>query len=260
MDRDISTSSAASTPGYIGAKRLPPWEVSDIPRVPHISSSAPPLSRAEMEALSSLWATRTPPDHSSNSQSDERFQDTAFAAPSPPSRTDTGSWSERKPSLTDSARGISPQPSQHRHMSPANDHIDAYASPNGRPQVVALPGTMSSRSNLGQPHTINSKKSSSKRQHKKGSKGSKDLSELENDTGLKTEQKLNEFLTDRTHTDELYSTPLEAAADILSSSWQRRISKVKIPEFGTAISMPIKRRQTLIQDQKLTDYHWWLTT
>lgn len=86
------------------------------------------------------------------------------------------------------------------------------------------------------------------------------LSELENDTGLKTEQKLNEFLTDRTHTDELYSTPLEAAADILSSSWQRRISKVKIPEFGTAISMPIKRRQTLIQDQKLTDYHWWLTT
>ncbi|TIA04018.1 hypothetical protein D6C82_01321 [Aureobasidium pullulans] len=178
MDRDISTSSAASTPGYIGAKRLPPWEVSDIPRVPHISSSAPPLSRAEMEALSSLWATRTPPDHSSNSQSDERFQDTAFAAPSPPSRTDTGSC----------------------------------------------------------------------------------LSELENDTGLKTEQKLNEFLTDRTHTDELYSTPLEAAADILSSSWQRRISKVKIPEFGTAISMPIKRRQTLIQDQKLTDYHWWLTT
>lgn len=174
MDRDISTSSAASTPGYIGAKRLPPWEVSDIPRVPHISSSAPPLSKAEMEALSSLWATKTSPEHSSNREVDERFPEPAFSAPSPPSRNDTGSWSERKPSLTDSARGFSPQPSQHRHLSPANDHVDAYVPPNGRSQVVALPGTMSSRSSLGQPHMHNSKKSSNKRQHKKGSKGSKE--------------------------------------------------------------------------------------
>lgn len=173
MERDISPSSAASTPGYIGAKRLPPWEVSDIPRVPYISNSAAPLSKAEVDALSSLWATRKTPDHQS-SEMDQRFPDSAFAAPSPPSRTDTGSSSARKPSITDSVRAISPQPSEHRHMSPAYGHVYENAPSSSRQQVVALPGTMSSRSIPHQPHTTSSKRPSNKRQHKKGSKGSKE--------------------------------------------------------------------------------------
>jgi hypothetical protein len=172
MNRDTSPSSAASTPGYIGAKRLPPWEVSDIPRVPHMQSAAPPLSKAEMEALSSLWSTRTTPDHHRNSDVDERFPDSAFAAPSPPSRTDTGSFSGRKPSLTDSARALSPQPSEHRTMSPGHGHLHEHVPQTGRQQVVALPGTMSSRSASSQPHPTDSKRSSNKRQHKKGSKES----------------------------------------------------------------------------------------
>lgn len=170
MDRDISPSSAASTPRYIGAKRLPPWEVSNIPRVPHISNSAPPLSKTEIDGLSSLWATRTTPDHHS-SEMDERFPDSAFA---PPLRTDTGSSSARKPSITDSSRAISPQPSVHRHMSPANSHFHENIPSAHQQQVVALPGTMSSRSTLNPPHPTSSKRPPNKRQHKKGSKGSKE--------------------------------------------------------------------------------------
>jgi hypothetical protein len=175
MNRDASPSSAASTPGYIGAKRLPPWEISDIPRIPHIQSAAPPLSKAEMEALSSFWSTRTTPDHHHrNSDVEERFPDSAFAAPSPPSRTDTGSFSGRKPSLTDSARAMSPQPSEHRNMSPGYGHAHEHVPATSHQQVVALPGTMSSRSTISQPPTTNSRTPSDKRQLKKGSKGSKE--------------------------------------------------------------------------------------
>ncbi|CAD0112881.1 unnamed protein product [Aureobasidium uvarum] len=172
MDRDISPPSAASTPGYTGSKPLPPWEVSDIPRVPHIASAAPPLSKAEMEALSSLWASRTTPDRHRSSDVNERFPESAFSAPSPPPRTDSGSSSGRKGSLADSARAISPQPSEHRTMSPAYGHVQEYVPPTGRQQVVALPGTMSSRSTHSQPHPTNSKRPSNKRQQKKGSKES----------------------------------------------------------------------------------------
>lgn len=173
MERDISPHSAASTPGYIGAKRLPPWEVSNLPRVPHISNSAPPLSKAEVDALSSLWATRTTTDHQS-SEMDQRFPDSAFAAPSPPSRTETGSSSARKPSIADSARTTSPQPSEHRHMSPAYNHVYENDHSSSRQQVVAMPGTMSSRSVPSQHHPINSKRPSNKRQHKKSPKGTKE--------------------------------------------------------------------------------------
>lgn len=174
MNRDDSPSSAASTPGYIGAKRLPPWEVSEIPRVPHIQSAAPPLSKAEMEALSSLWSTRSTPDHHRNYDVDGRFPDSAFAAPSPPSRTTTGSFSGRKPSLTDSARAVSPQPSEHRNMSPGHGRVHEHVPSASRQQVVALPGTMSSRSTVSQPHPNDSKRPLSKRQHKKGSKDLKE--------------------------------------------------------------------------------------
>lgn len=173
MERDNPSHSAASAPGFIEGKQLPPWEASDIPRVPHIANSAPPLSKAETNALSSLWATRTTPDHQS-SDMDERFPDSAFVAPCPPSRTDTGSSSARKPSITDSTRTISPQPSEHRHMSPAHGHVHENAPPNGRQLVVALPGTMSSRSTPSQHHPINPKRPSNKRQHKKNSKGTKE--------------------------------------------------------------------------------------
>jgi hypothetical protein len=175
MNRDPSPSSAsaASTPGYIGAKRLPPWEFPDIPRVPHMQSAAPPLSKTEMEALSSLWSTRSTPDHHHrNSDVDERSPDSAFAAPLPPSRTDTGSFSGRKPSLTDSARAMSPQHSERRNMSPGHGHVQEHAPRASRPQVIALPGTMSSRSTSSQPQPIDTKRPSNKRHHKKGCKES----------------------------------------------------------------------------------------
>jgi hypothetical protein len=173
MNRDRSPSSAASTPGYIGAKRIPPWELSDIPRVPHMQSAAPPLSKTEMEALSSLWSTRTTPDHHHrNSDMDERSPDSAFSAPFPSSRTDTGSFSGRKPSLTDSASAMSPQSSKHRNMSPGHGHVHENFPQSGHQQVVALPGTMSSRSTISQPHPTDTKRPSNKRHHKKGNKES----------------------------------------------------------------------------------------
>ncbi|KEQ98813.1 hypothetical protein AUEXF2481DRAFT_376860 [Aureobasidium subglaciale EXF-2481] len=174
MEHDISSASAASTPGNSGASRLPPWEVTDIPRVPHMSSSASPLSGAEMRALSSFWTTTTTPAQPPNSNMDQRFPDSAFSSPSPPSRAETGSWSERKQSLTGSTRALSPQRSEHRHMNPAYDQVHGDGPPNGRQHVVALPGTMSSRSTLEQPQSTSSKKISNKRQHKKGSKGPKE--------------------------------------------------------------------------------------
>lgn len=166
MGRDISPHGATSTLGYIGAKQLPPCEETDIPRVPLSVNSAPPLSRAEFDALSSLRASRAALDHQSPDM-DQRFPDSACKAASPASRTDVGSSSATKLSTTDSARAISPQPGDHRHMVPAHGH-EAIPSSSRQP-VVALPGTMSSRSNLHQHHTTSFKRPANKRQHKKGS-------------------------------------------------------------------------------------------
>lgn len=176
MDREFSSSSATSTPGYVGAKRLPPWEVSDLPQVPHISSSAPPLSKAEMQALPSLWATRTTSATPPSAELDGSFQDSRCPASSPPSRTNTGTWSERKPSLADSARATPPP--EHRHMDPAYESVHGPAPPTNRQAVVALPGTMSSRSNVGQSRIANSDKVPNNRRHKKGSKDPKQSTPL----------------------------------------------------------------------------------
>jgi hypothetical protein len=120
-----------------------------------------------------LWSTRPMPDHHHRSSDmEERSPDSAFATSSPSSRTDPGSFSGRKPSLTDSARAMSPQHSEHRNMSPGYGHAREHAPRESRPQVVALPGTMSSRSASSQPHAIDTKRHSNKRHHKKASKES----------------------------------------------------------------------------------------
>lgn len=177
MDRGISSSSKTSTPGYIGAKRLPPWEISDIPRVPHMTRSAPTLSKAEMQALPSLWATTTTPGRPHNPDAEESFPDSTFPSPSPPSRTDTGSFSERKPSLADSARTTSPHPIEQKHMVPAYEQSYEPVPSSHRPPVVALPGTMSSRTTFGQMD-MTKPRAYNKQKHKKGSKGPKQSAPL----------------------------------------------------------------------------------
>ena len=167
MSRKDSSSSIASTPGYIGAKKLPPWEPSGIPRV--LTRSAPPLPITEMQAMPSLWSTATTNPSSRPTDSGvESLPDSSFKSPSPPFRTDTGSISERKPSLVDSARAASPHLSEHQPMVPGYEQ--SYEPI--RPPIVALPGTMSSRASAGQSHTINGK-AYDKRHQKNESKESK---------------------------------------------------------------------------------------
>lgn len=59
-------------------------------------------------------------------------------------------------------------------MSPDYGHVHEHVPSASRQQVVALPGTMSSRSNISQPHPADSKRLPGRRQHKKGSKDSKE--------------------------------------------------------------------------------------
>jgi hypothetical protein len=170
MSREDHSPSTTSTPKYIGAKRLPPWEVSDIPRV--VTRSTPVLPTTEMQATPTLWAaatTTTLPGHPTKSGVEESFPDSTFASPSPPSRTVTGSLSEGKLSLADSARAASPHLNEHKHMVPA---YEVSYEP-VRPSLVALPGTMSSRATHDQTHMASGKIYDKRHQRKE----SKELTE-----------------------------------------------------------------------------------
>jgi hypothetical protein len=179
MDRKNSSSSAASTPEYSGPRSTPPWEASDLPRVPHMAGSALPLSRAETQALSTSWVIRANSDSLVTHHSSDRNTDSAVSVPSPyPTRIGPGSWSERKPSSPSSSRALSPQPGKQQPLSPAYEAAHDYGTATPHRDVVALPGTMSSRSAPAQAQSSTSKKSSDKRQHKKSSAGSKEFAPL----------------------------------------------------------------------------------
>jgi hypothetical protein len=174
MNRKDRASSTTSTPKYIGAKRLPPWEASDIPRV--MTRSAPPFPTTEIQDTLSLWTSATTtklPSRPTHSGEDESFSAPPFASPSSPLRTDTGALSERKPSLADSARAASPHLSEHIYMVPAYEK--SYESV--RPPLVALPGTMSSHATCSQMYMARGK-ACNKRHQRKESKGLKESTPL----------------------------------------------------------------------------------
>jgi len=171
MDRENCSSSTASTPGYLGARKLPPSEVSTIPRV--MTRSAPLLPTTETQATPSLWSAATTtkaPGRRTASGVEESFSDSTFSSPCPPSRTGTGSLSEIKLSLADSTPTASPHSDEHRHMVPAYEQSYEPVRP---PVVIALPGTMSSRASSDQRHAANGK-GYDKRQTKNGAKESKE--------------------------------------------------------------------------------------
>lgn len=176
MSREDPSLSTASTPGNFGAKKLPPWEVSNIPR--SMTRSAPPLPKTEMQATPSLWSTATTTKAPGRTTAgvEESFPDSTISSPCPPSRTGTGSFSERKLSLADSIPTASPHLDEHEHMVPAYEQSYEPVRP---PVVVALPGTMSSRANSDQSHAVNGK-AYDKRQLKDGTKQSKESTPLGN--------------------------------------------------------------------------------
>lgn len=67
-------------------------------------------------------------------------------------------------------------------------------------------------------------------------------SELENDTGPKTERKIDKFLTDCLHTEELYWTPLRRRHRHCVFFMVKTNIECQNTQFGTAIGMPIERR------------------
>lgn len=174
MDRETPLHNTTSTDRYIGGKRLPPWEVSSIPQVPHMSNSAPPLSKTEMQALPSLWATQTVPPATRSPALDGPSMHHRFAEPHVPSRTNTAMSAERSTSFSEGARAISPPSSESQFKVPAYEQVHEPVPRTRSAPVVALPGTMSSRSTPGQSRAANSKPSSGKRQRKKGTAGPDD--------------------------------------------------------------------------------------
>jgi hypothetical protein len=174
MNREDRVSSGTSTPEYVGAKRLPPWEASDILRVS--TRSAPPLPTTEIQGTPSPWTSATTaklPSRPTHSGEDESFSVLPFASPSPPSGAGTGTLSERKPSLADSAQAASPHLSEHKYLVPAYEN--PYESI--RPPLVAFPGTMSSRATCNQMRMA-SGKAYTKRHQRKDSKGLKESTPL----------------------------------------------------------------------------------
>lgn len=163
MDRHGSISSVNSAPSRTGLKQLPPWEVPALPQVPYMVSSAQPLSAPEKEALPSLWATRTSNASTLRPQRDlvlpnspkgspwiSSGYNTPRRPPTPPSSGSSAFRSESAPAVPAYERSYSPPSSEHK-----------------RP-VMALPGTMSSRSVPAQSPARSREVSSSRKQSKRG--------------------------------------------------------------------------------------------
>ena len=125
----------------------------------------PTLPAEEIQGMSSLWSkttTTTLPNRPTNHGAEESSSDSSSIPPYPPSRTGTGSLSERNLSSADSTGATSPQLNGHKLIVPA---YEKSYEPVRQP-VVALPGTMSSRAAPDRRHMVTSKVSD-KRQHKK---------------------------------------------------------------------------------------------
>lgn len=143
MDRHGSVSSVNSAPSRDTLKQRPPWEVPALPQVPYMAASAQPLSTPERQALPSLWATRT-----SNASSLRPVHEPGPLAPTSPKESlwlPSGYNTPRRPPTPPSTRGSTFR-SESAPAVPAYERSYTPPSSERKRPVVALPGTMSSRS------------------------------------------------------------------------------------------------------------------
>lgn len=170
MDRKFSASSDAMSAQYATSTPLPPWETREVAQVPFMDPGSPPLSKAERQALPSLWATRSSTNSSSRPRLDTGVSaaSSAYGSPSSPQQS-TDPWSKVATPLTaipppapyESPVYIPPAPKtapqlppfvvQHPPTPPdsvtrsCSSSMSTTSSPRPRVAVKALPGTMSSR-------------------------------------------------------------------------------------------------------------------
>ena len=156
MKRTRSTRSLASmNNNYAPSASSPPWEREDINQVPHLDRKSPALSNVELEALPSLWATRTytvsnarPQGHTKSASTQEPINrwpvEPPLTAPAPPQprgpHVDIPPAPKSEPNLPSFAKSPTTSPESQSSTCPTS----SFGSPRPEEAVQGLPGTMSS--------------------------------------------------------------------------------------------------------------------